>query len=155
MSSGIFFNFAAMKIFDEVYRNIIRFPVRFADLDAMGHVNNVTFLRYFEEGRVSWFRECMGLPLESTAYPVIVARVEMDYLAPIPFGVEVAVATRCSRIGGKSMTIEGEIRIVAAEQVPVSRYTCTVVYYDYKSRLTVNVPEADRKRIADFEPGLS
>lgn len=144
-----------MKIFDAVYRNIIRFPVRFADLDAMGHVNNVTFLGYFEEGRVAWFRECMGLPPESFAYPVIVARVEMDYLAPISFGAEVEVGTRCSRIGGKSMTIEGEIRIASPEPALAARYTCTVVYYDYQSGKTIPVPEADRKRIADFEPGLS
>jgi acyl-CoA thioester hydrolase len=139
----------------DTYRSIIHFPVRFSDLDAMGHVNNVRFLTYFEEGRVAWFRDCMGLAPESFAYPVVVGRMEIDYLAPISFGSELSLGTRCSHIGGKSMILEGELAVDTPEIRLASRYKCTVVYYDFKSGQSVPVPEADRKRIIAFEPGLS
>ncbi|MEM0998382.1 MAG: thioesterase family protein [Bacteroidota bacterium] len=137
------------------YRNVIQFPVRFGDLDAMGHVNNVRFLAYFEEGRVAWFREVLGMAPESYAYPVVVARVEIDFLASIGFGREVRVGTRCARIGGKSLLIEGEIQVDSTPPQVASRYKCTLVYVDAQSGQSISVPEADRKRITTYEPGLS
>ena len=32
-------------------------PVRWGDMDAMGHVNNTSYFRYMEILRVAWFRE--------------------------------------------------------------------------------------------------
>src|SRR5215471_9177904 len=33
----------------------MRIPVRWGDLDALGHVNNTVFFRYFESARVAYF----------------------------------------------------------------------------------------------------
>ncbi|GAA4410316.1 acyl-CoA thioesterase [Quisquiliibacterium transsilvanicum] len=35
-------------------------PIRWGDMDAMGHVNNTVYFRYMEQTRISWF-EAMGL----------------------------------------------------------------------------------------------
>ena len=32
----------------------MRIPVRWGDLDAMGHVNNTIYFRYFESLRIEW-----------------------------------------------------------------------------------------------------
>jgi acyl-CoA thioester hydrolase len=37
-------------------------PIRWADMDAMGHVNNASYFRYFEIVRVAWF-DAAGFPL--------------------------------------------------------------------------------------------
>lgn len=142
----------------EGFRNVTEFPVRFSDLDAMGHLNNARYITYFEEGRAAWFRECVGMPAESTAYPVIVARIEIDYLAPVAPGQWVRVYTRCSRIGNKSITIEGQINACAGpdatEETPAGRYVCTVVYFDYETGKTYPVPEEHRRKIEAFEEQL-
>ncbi len=31
-------------------------PIRWGDMDALGHVNNTTYFRYLETGRVDWLR---------------------------------------------------------------------------------------------------
>lgn len=31
-----------------------RFPVRWGDMDAMGHVNNTVYFRYLETARIDW-----------------------------------------------------------------------------------------------------
>ncbi len=36
-------------------------PIRWGDLDAMGHVNNTVYFRYFETVRIDWFRS-IGCP---------------------------------------------------------------------------------------------
>ena len=35
-------------------------PIRWGDMDAMGHVNNTVYFRYMEQARISWF-EALGL----------------------------------------------------------------------------------------------
>jgi acyl-CoA thioester hydrolase len=37
-------------------------PIRSGDMDAMGHVNNTIYLRYFEIIRVEWLHSIVGAP---------------------------------------------------------------------------------------------
>ena len=39
----------------------VRMPIRWGDMDAMGHVNNTVYFRYFEQARIALF-EAMGCP---------------------------------------------------------------------------------------------
>lgn len=32
-----------------------RIPIRWGDMDAMGHLNNATYFRYLETARIDWF----------------------------------------------------------------------------------------------------
>ena len=34
----------------------MQIPIRWGDMDALGHVNNTTYFRYLESGRVDWLR---------------------------------------------------------------------------------------------------
>ena len=34
---------------------IDRVPMRWGEMDALGHMNNVSYFRYFEQARISWF----------------------------------------------------------------------------------------------------
>jgi acyl-CoA thioester hydrolase len=134
------------------FRNRIYFPVRFSDLDAMGHVNNARYLTFFEEGRADWFKECMGMAANSTAYPVIVARVEMDYLAPVPFGEQMGVYHRVAKMGAKSMEMEAWACMEREGlQIPAAKYKITLVWFDYESGKSMEIPAEARKRISEFE----
>ena len=83
--------------------------VRFGDLDALGHVNNVQFFRFMETGRVRWFDQS-GLHLHG-----LVARSECDHRREIggrvrTVDVEVSVASvgRTSFVLQHELTVEGE-----------------------------------------------
>ncbi|ALE06177.1 thioesterase [Arthrobacter sp. ERGS1:01] len=97
---------------------VIQIPlqVRFGDIDAYGHVNNVTYLQYLEDARV----QLIHTPLGASAAPgtsaetsfndlidddhfVLVGRNEIEYLAPISFRPQpVYVNIWITRIGGSS-----------------------------------------------------
>ena len=49
-----------------------RFPVRWGDMDAMGHVNNSQYFRYLETARIDWMRSIGLNPDPSGQGPVIV-----------------------------------------------------------------------------------
>ena len=49
-----------------------RMPVRWGDMDAMGHVNNAMYFRYLESTRLDWFRQIGFQPDPQGQGPVIV-----------------------------------------------------------------------------------
>ncbi|MFD9647859.1 acyl-CoA thioesterase, partial [Streptomyces sp. NPDC059082] len=64
-------------------RHIYSCPLRWSDMDAFGHVNNVVFLRYLEEARIDFmFRLAPGDGSPSFSGGSVVARHEIDYKRP-------------------------------------------------------------------------
>ncbi|QPF73320.1 acyl-CoA thioesterase [Roseateles sp. DAIF2] len=49
-----------------------RIPIRWGDMDAMGHVNNTVYFRYLEIARVEWLDSLGGAPNPAGQGPVIV-----------------------------------------------------------------------------------
>ncbi|AYY12263.1 acyl-CoA thioesterase [Actinobacteria bacterium YIM 96077] len=67
-------------------RHVAHVPMRWADMDAYGHVNNAVFLRYLQEARVEMlFVQAARRGAAGLAEGVVVARHEIDYLAPLRF----------------------------------------------------------------------
>jgi acyl-CoA thioester hydrolase len=88
----------------------IRLPIRWRDIDALGHVNQSVYHELLEEGRGALF-----LPLIEAAgeFEFVLARIELDYRREIRHADrEVDVVTRVERIGRTSVTVTNEIRLV-------------------------------------------
>jgi acyl-CoA thioester hydrolase len=47
-------------------------PIRWGDMDAMGHVNNTIYFRYLEIVRIEWLHSVVGAPDPEGEGPVIV-----------------------------------------------------------------------------------
>ena len=45
-------------------------PIRWGDMDAMGHVNNTVYFRYLETLRIEWFRSIGCVPSEAATGPI-------------------------------------------------------------------------------------
>jgi acyl-CoA thioester hydrolase len=86
------------------YRHITPVSIRFADLDTLGHVNNIAFNVYIEQARVLWWVPLLARFGEKNI-DTIVLRVSVDYLAELNFPGDVVVGARLSRIGTKSMVL--------------------------------------------------
>ena len=125
-----------MEGFDFVHRE----TVRFRDLDSLGHVNNAVFLTYLEEARIAYL-----VPLGAEASDMILARVEIDFRAPLRISDELEIGVRPARIGTKSFDLEYEVHsggTLAAEAKTV------LVSYDYATRRPVELPESWREALA-------
>ena len=122
-----------------------REPVRFRDLDAMGHVNNAVFLTYLESARTAFLVE-RGLVERLEDLAMVVARVEIDFRSPVRFGDTLDVGVRASRFGEKSFDLE--YRVLARGRLAAEAMT-VCVGYDYEARTTVPVPKAWRKLLAE------
>jgi acyl-CoA thioester hydrolase len=64
-------------------------PLRWADMDSFGHVNNVVYLRYLEQARVDWmFETAREAGVEKFSLGTVVARHEIDYKRPLVYRAE-------------------------------------------------------------------
>ena len=86
-------------------------PLRWSDMDAYGHVNNVQFLRLLEDARVIGFQEWFGQDRSLLDEGVLVARHEIEYLAPLLFRVPpIVVEMWATKIGGAGFDLAYEVR---------------------------------------------
>ncbi len=76
--------------------------LRFADTDAIGHVNNTTFSVLCESGRVHLFRSRLDPTLGEGLYFVI-ARLAIDFRAELHYPGRVRTGTWVTRIGRTSL----------------------------------------------------
>lgn len=70
-----------------------RFPVDAADIDELGHVNNIVYLRYAQDIATAHWR-ARATPEMVGAFVWMVTRHEVDYRAQLALGDEVEVRTR-------------------------------------------------------------
>jgi acyl-CoA thioester hydrolase len=119
-----------------------RLCVRFRDCDAMGHVNHAVYFTYFEQGRLTFWREVTGSPSPHTR--VIIAHAECDYRSPAHFGDELEVRVAVGEIGRSSFTLTYEIVHVAANRLVATGKT-VMVSYDYEKGATMPMPAATRE----------
>ncbi len=125
-----------MDGFDYVHRE----RVRFRDVDALGHVNNAVFLTYLEEARIGFLQ-----PIGAEASGMILARVEIDFRAPLRMGDELEIGVRALGVGTKSFELAYEVR--AGEEVAAEAKT-VLVSFDYETGHSVEVPQAWREALA-------
>jgi acyl-CoA thioester hydrolase len=119
-----------------------RLSVRFRDCDAMGHVNHAVYLTYFEQGRLTYWREVTGTPSPYTR--VIIARAECDYRAPAHFGDELEVRVAVGEIGRSSFTLEYEI-VRVGDEARIAVGKTVMVSFDYDKGSPVPLPAAARE----------
>jgi acyl-CoA thioester hydrolase len=122
----------------EGYKVWIAREVLFRDLDAMGHMNNVTPIYYFEDARIVYFR-MIADGWDFKGATSILARVECDYLGQAFMGEHLVVAVKAVKVGKKSFTFEYLVSERETSRV-VCRGTSVGVCFRYSDQKTCEVP---------------
>ena len=137
----------------EGFRHHIPLPVRWSDLDALGHVNNAVYLTYFEQARISYFNE-LGLwdgSIEKLG--LIMARAVIDYKLPLNATDDVHVFTRTKRLGNKSFDTEQLIARHVGDQLEIAAQgMITIVVFDYQTNTSTPMPQPWRDMLTVYEP---
>ncbi|MGZ5401398.1 MAG: acyl-CoA thioesterase [Nocardioides sp.] len=93
-------------------RHVYECPMRWADMDLLGHVNNVTYVDYLQEARVDLFRHHGPSPTSEggLAEGVVVVRHEVQYVAPLTFQFQpVSIECWVTEIRAASFTMAYEV----------------------------------------------
>jgi acyl-CoA thioester hydrolase len=117
--------------------------VRFSDVDAYGHVNNVKYFEFLQEGRMLLMaRLWRDVPADTPRANIVVAQTDVDYKQPILFRPEPYDCwTAITRVGTRSMTMESEIcdgdRVLAQARV-------VIVFFDFETGRSAEPPAVYR-----------
>lgn len=138
------------------FRHRVEIVVRFADTDAMGHVNNAKYLTYCEIARIRYWTDITGEPIHlgtQGAESLILAEARITYRAPAFHGEVVTVETRATRIGRSSFILEHRLLACVQGDEPrlVAVSESVLVRYDYGSGRPVALSDVHATAIEDHE----
>ena len=125
-------------------------PIRFADIDSFGHVNNAIYLTYFEIARSSYWTEVVQWDWETMG--IIIGRAEINFIKPINLNDQVLAYVRTSRIGNSSFDLEYVLVKVnnGVEEVCTTGSTVCIAF-DYSLNQSSAIPEAQKLKMITFE----
>jgi acyl-CoA thioester hydrolase len=119
-------------------------PIRWGDMDAMGHVNNIIYLQYCEQCRVDWKTRLGGL-LDSSRQGMIVKKASMTYHRPLVYPGTVEVRMFAAHIGRTSFSQLYELRADGQGEELWAEAEFVVVWFDYASKAPAPIPANIRK----------
>ena len=126
--------------------------VRFGDLDALQHMNNVEFLRFFETARIDYIRQLLPghSPGNSNEFGFIFAEAHINYRAPAFFDDVITTYVWISEMRRSALRVDFQM-IVEADDRKVAEGYGWLVGYDYVAGKPQALPDEVRKRV---EPEL-
>jgi acyl-CoA thioester hydrolase len=132
--------------------------VRFVDTDAFGHVNNATFLSYFEAARAGYYARVTGSPFmtgeHGMKHTFVIAEARIAYRSPVLFGEPLFGGVRFAWVGGSSFAFEYSIRAAQSavgEARIVADGETLQVMFDLERDRVMRVPADLIRQFEEFE----
>lgn len=125
-----------------------RVPVRFRDLDAMGHAHHTLPIIYFEEARAAYWREVAGRPSVGDI-DYVLADIRVQFKQRVFYPGMMTVRTGITHLGNASFVMQYEL--LNEEGVVMASGESTQVMFDYATGRSRRMPPEVRARIERFE----
>ena len=123
------------------------YPVRWGDMDALGHVNNTIYFRYMEQIRVEWL-ESIGVRLPSGAgHSVVIVNASCTFLLPVTYPANLEVKMFSGSPGRSSIPTYYEMRR-EGDPTLYAEGASKVVWLDAMTGKSAPLPEDIRGRLA-------
>ncbi len=117
---------------------------RFYETDAFGHVNNTVVTGWFETGRSPLFQLFAAGQQNPAELPLILARVEVDFVGQIYYGSDVLIRTGIERIGNSSFVVAQQ---AWQNDKLVARGKAVQVYFEHDKQASSPIPERFRAEL--------
>ena len=131
---------------DRLLVHTLRMPIRWGDMDAMGHVNNTVYFRYLEQARMSWFEEIECVPDTVNGHGPVIINAHCIFLRQLKYPGEIEVRTFAAPPGRSSIETMHEIRRVDTPDVLAAEGGAKVVWIDYQREKSHPIPDEVRLR---------
>ncbi|GAA0301824.1 acyl-CoA thioesterase [Psychrosphaera haliotis] len=121
----------------------IKIQPRFQETDALAHINNTVIPVWFESARPGIF-EIFNPEQNLDKWNLIIAKIEVNYIAQIHYKHEVEIRTHVSKIGRSSLNILQE---VWQEGKRVAWGECVMVKFDYSTNSSSAINDNEREQL--------
>ncbi|GAA4350134.1 acyl-CoA thioesterase [Kangiella taiwanensis] len=132
-------------------------PIRVAwgEMDAFQHVNNVSYIRYFESARIAYM-EAMGMEANIKTSPVgpILGDIYCRYRRPVTYPDTLHIGTKISELNEFGFVMEYQAFSDKQKTVTTLGH-CKIVMIDYRTNQKVAVEGEILDKILTLQPELS
>lgn len=134
------------------YSVIIETPVAWGEMDALGHVNNIIYFRYFESARSEYFQK-VGVweSAKEKGIGVILHSTSCRFRKPLTYPDTVSVGTRVIEIQSDRFTMDYVVYSHVSKSI-AAEGSGIIVAYDYNKNQKCELPAVIRKKIEEFDP---
>ena len=115
-----------------------RIPIRWGDMDAMGHVNNTVYFRYMEQARISWFDALVPHAEAWKSTGIVIANATCNFKRALSYPGTVEVKLYAGPPGGSSVATYYDLVL---ENELYADGTAMVVFIDMEKQKAVRIPE--------------
>ncbi|MBD8511554.1 acyl-CoA thioesterase [Photobacterium sp. WH77] len=133
------------------YPVVTEIPVAWGEMDALNHVNNVVYFRYFETARLDYFKEAALMDdIKDTGIGPVLSDTSARYRLPVTYPDTLLVGSRVSKIEDDRFTMEYEIFSKKMGAI-TTRGTAQVVMFDFKNNSKAKISPKLRDTIEAIE----
>ncbi len=133
------------------YPVFIDIQIAWGEMDALQHVNNMVYFRYFESVRVVYLEKIDFLATVNTSgVGPILASTRCRYKIPLTFPDLIRVGARADRMEKDRFFMKYAIASSKYQKI-AALGEAEVVAFDYRNQVKTTLPEIVRVRISDLE----
>ena len=122
-------------------------PIRWGDMDAMGHVNNTVYFRYFEIIRLEWF-ERIGCKLNPNGEGPVIANACCSFIRQLEFPGDVVAKHYVANPGRSSVDTYLTLERADVPGVVCTEGGATMVWVDFPKQKSAPLPDWLRAHLA-------
>lgn len=127
-------------------------PIRWGDMDAMGHVNNTLYLRYMECARIQLMEE-NGFAVNPAGEGFVIANLFCNFIRQLEYPGEVLVKSYVGAIGHSSFDLYHELlRTDDASGTLYANGGATMVWLDFPNQKSLPMPQRLRVFLWEASP---
>jgi acyl-CoA thioester hydrolase len=122
-------------------------PIRWGDMDAMGHVNNTVYFRYMEIVRIEWLHALGGAPDPQGTGPVIV-NAFCNFLKQLEYPGDILAKHYVAKPGRSSFETYITLERTDEPGVIYASGGAKTVWVDFPAGKSVPLPDWLRAKLA-------
>ena len=119
----------------------LEIPIRWGDMDAMGHVNNTVYFRYMEQSRISWFED-MGIKSDPAGDGTVIVNTDCTFVRQLEYPGTVLVRHYVGAVGRSSIMTYLEILRTDDTDTIYAHGSAKVVWVNFSRQKSTPLPEA-------------
>ncbi|WBA86468.1 acyl-CoA thioesterase [Endozoicomonas sp. GU-1] len=137
----------------EDYPVITEIPVAWGDMDALQHVNNVVYFRYFESARIDYFGKMQMMEqAKGSGIGPVISHTQCFYKVPVTYPDTLLVGSRVRDVQEDRFTMEYAIFSKSLNKVTTTG-TATGVMFNFLTNRKTSIPEEVKAHIQTIEAG--
>ncbi len=133
---------------------VVDLNIEWGDMDALQHVNNIEYFKYFQTARIAYFEKIDSESvMGETRVSSILASTQCKFIYPLAYPDSISVGVRVDSMADQYLTMKYAV-VSQKHQRLAAIGDAKVVVFDYVNNKKVSIPDEIRKTIIDFEKSV-